>query len=195
GESDLQQLALKVRCSNRDLPLRMPLGQGNTDFALDVSAPVLSVRCVAGPSKPVPAPLQGERQWQAIRHLSRNFLPLAEEDGKAGARALCDLLSLYIADDSVSSRLLQAIHSLRAQVTTRRLPGPGPVTFGRGLKLILTLDDGACESTGTYAFGSILEAFFAHYSALNSFTETELHSVTRGHIKTWRARATQCMTL
>jgi type VI secretion system protein ImpG len=195
GAAGPAQLAVEVLCSNRDLPLSIPLGKGNTDFALDISAPVLSVRCVVGPSKPVQAPLQGERQWQAVRQLSRNFLPLTDGDGRTGARALRDLLSLYVADDSVSGKLLQAVHSLRAELITRRLPGPGPVTFGRGLKLILTLNDAACEGTGTYAFGSVLEAFFAHYSALNSFTETELHSATRGHIKTWRARATQCMTL
>lgn len=195
GEAGLAQLAVEVLCSNRDLPLSIPLGKGNTDFALDISAPVLSVRCVAGPSEPVQAPLQGERQWQAVRHLSRNFLPLTDGDGKAGARALCDLLSLYVAEGSVSGKLLQAVHTLRAELITRRLPGPGPVTFGRGLKLILTLNDAACEGAGTYAFGAVLETFFAHYSALNSFTETELHSATRGHIKTWRARATQCMTL
>ena len=191
----LAQLAVEVLCCNRDLPLSIPQCTGKTDFVLDISAPVLSVRCVAGPSKPVQAPLQGERQWQAVRQLSRNFLPLTDGDGKAGARALCDLLSVYVGDDSLSAKLLQAVHSLRAEPITRRLPGPGPVTFGRGLKLILTLDDAACEGTGTYAFGSVLETFFAHYSALNSFTETELHSATRGHIKTWRARATQCMTL
>lgn len=195
GEAGPAQLAVEVMCSNRDLPLSIALGKGNADFALDISAPVLSVRCVAGPSTPVQAPLQGERQWQAVRHLSRNFLPLTDADGKAGARALCDLLSVYVADDSLSAKLLQAVHSLRAEPITRRLPGPGPVTFGRGLKLILTLNDAACEGTGTFAFGSVLEAFFAHYSALNSFTETELHSATRGHIKTWRARATQCMIL
>lgn len=196
GDSDLQQLALEVLCSNRDLPLSIPLGKGKTDFALNISAPVLSVRCVTGPSPPVQAPAQGDRQWQAVRHLSRNFLPLASSDGKAGARALCDMLSLYVpGDDSVSVKLLSAIHSLSAEVITRRLPGPGPVTFGRGLKLILTLDDAACESVGTYAFGSTLEIFLVHYAALNSFIETELHTVTRGHIKTWEARATQCMTL
>lgn len=191
----LTQLAVEVLCCNRDLPLSIALGKGNTDFALDISAPVLSVRCVAGPSKPVQAPLQGERQWQAVGQLSRNYLPLTDGDGKAGALALCDLLSVYVADDSLSAKLLQAVHSLRAEPITRRLPGPGPVTFGRGLKLILTLNDAACQGTGTYAFGSVMEAFFAHYSALNSFTEMELHSATRGHIKTWPARATQCMTL
>ncbi|MNO42549.1 hypothetical protein D3C76_327420 [compost metagenome] len=188
-------MGVEVLCSNRDLPLTIPLGKGSTDFVLDTSAPVLSIRCVGGPSRPVQAPLQGERHWQAVRHISRNFLPLATDDGKAGAAALRDLLSLYIADDSVNVKLLESIHSLSAQVITRRLPGAGPVTFGRGLKLILVVDEAACEGVGAYAFGSVLEKFFAQYAALNSFTETELHSVTRGHIKTWRARATPCMIL
>ncbi|WP_224771053.1 type VI secretion system baseplate subunit TssF [Pseudomonas sp. FEN] len=194
ADADLQRLSVEVLCSNRDLPLRLPLGAGNSDFVLDVSAPVLAIRCVAGPSRPLPAPSQGDRQWQVVRQLSRNYLPLAHRDGTAGARALRELLVHYLPeDDNSGHKLLQGIVSLRAQVVSRRLPGAGPVAFGRGLNLTLLLDDAACEGTGTYLFGAALERFFVRYAALNAFMETELRSVSRGHIKTWRARAGQCM--
>ncbi len=194
ADAELQRLAVDVLCSNRDLPLRLPLGAGNTDFVLEVSAPVLAIRCVAGPSRPLPAPSQGDRQWQVVRQLSRNYLPLAHHEGAAGAQALRELLAHYLPeDDSSGHKLLQGIVSLRAQVVTRRLPGAGPVAFGRGLNLTLLLDDAACEGTGTYLFGAALERFFVRYAALNAFVETELHSVSRGLIKTWQARAGQCM--
>jgi len=194
ADAELQRLAVDVLCSNRDLPLRLPLGAGNTDFVLDMGAPVLAIRCVAGPSRPLPAPSQGDRQWQVVRQLSRNYLPLAHHDGAVGARALRELLAHYLPEgDSSGHKLLQGIVSLRAQAVTRRLPGAGPVAFGRGLNLTLVLDDAACEGTGTYLFGAALERFFVRYAALNAFMQTELHSVNRGHIKTWQARAGQCM--
>ena len=194
ADAQLQHLAVDVLCSNRDLPLRLPLGAGNTDFVLDVSAPVLAIRCVAGPSRPLPAPSQGDRQWQVVRQLSRNYLPLAHREGAAGAQALRELLAHYLPeDDSSGHKLLQGIVSLRAQVVTRRLPGAGPVAFGRGLNLTLVLDDAACEGIGVYLLGAALERFFVRYAALNAFMQTELHSVSRGHIKTWKARAGQCM--
>ncbi|MBW3600562.1 MAG: type VI secretion system baseplate subunit TssF, partial [Planctomycetes bacterium] len=40
---DLNQLAVRALCTNRDLPLHMPLGQGETDFTLEASAPVHAV--------------------------------------------------------------------------------------------------------------------------------------------------------
>lgn len=193
---DLHQLAADVVCSNRDLPRFMQLGKGETDFVLDMSAPVLAVRCIAGPSRPWPSLRSGDRQWRAIQQLSRNFLPLCSEDGQQGARALRELLSLHVpADDTVLQRLCASVVSVRSQVLTQRLPGEGPVVFGRGLLLQLTLDDAACEGTGAFALGAMLEAYFARAVALNSFTQTELYSKDRGLIKRWPVRGGQCPLL
>ncbi|MDD2058596.1 type VI secretion system baseplate subunit TssF [Pseudomonas sp. GD03860] len=196
GHGELHQLAAHVLCSNRDLPRLMPFGKGATDFVLDISAPVLAVRCLAGPSRPWPSLASGERQWQAIQHLSRNYLPLCSEDGERGAQALRELLSLHVpAQDAVLQHLCSSVVSVRTQVLTRRLPGDGPVAVGRGLLIQLTLDDAACEGTGAFALASVLEAFFARYVALNTFTQTELYSKDRGFIKRWPVRGGQCMSL
>ncbi|MFM8332893.1 MAG: type VI secretion system baseplate subunit TssF, partial [Candidatus Methylumidiphilus sp.] len=53
--SELKQLGLDIFCTNRDLPLHMPLGAGATDFTLQTGAPVQSIRCVAGPTRPRPS--------------------------------------------------------------------------------------------------------------------------------------------
>ena len=193
---DLHQLVAEVMCSNRHLAQHIRFGKGNTDFVLDVSAPVIAIRRVAGPSAPLSMPVSGEGPWRAIQHLSRNFLPLADEDGQAGARALREMLALYIAaDDAVLQRLLESIVALRASVLTQRLPGPGPVVFGRGLQLELTLDDAACEGIGAFVLGGVLEGFFARYAAINSFTGTVLYTRSRGLIHRWPVRGGQCMTL
>ncbi|SHI04272.1 type VI secretion system protein ImpG [Pantoea sesami] len=192
----LHQLVAEVLCSNGDLSRHIRFGQGKTDFVLNVSAPVLAVRCIAGPSRPQSSLTSGEGPWRAIQHLSRNYLPLAHDDGQAGAKALRELLSLYVAaDDTVLQRLIKGIISLRATVLTRRLPGAGPVVFGRGLQLHLTLDDAACEGIGAFVFGSVLDIFFARYAALNSFTQTVLYTQSRGLIMRWPLRGSLCMKL
>ncbi|WP_256662573.1 MULTISPECIES: type VI secretion system baseplate subunit TssF [unclassified Pseudomonas] len=192
----LHQLAAEVLCSNRDVAQHTLFGKGKTDFVLEVAAPVLAIRCVAGPSSPLAVPTSGDGPWRAIQHLSRNYLPLANDDGQAGAKALRELLSLYITvDNEVMQRLLEGIVSLQAKVVTQRLPGSGPVAFGRGVQLHLTLDDAACEGIGAFVFGAVLDAFFARYAALNAFTQTVLHTRGRGMIMRWPARGSQCTSL
>jgi type VI secretion system protein ImpG len=34
---NLKQLSLQTLCTNRDLPLQMPVGRGRTDFTLDIN--------------------------------------------------------------------------------------------------------------------------------------------------------------
>ena len=50
--ADLRQLSIQALCTNRDLALQMPIGLGQSDFSLNIAAPVTSVRVVAGPSRP-----------------------------------------------------------------------------------------------------------------------------------------------
>jgi len=71
----------------------------------------------------------------------------------------------------------------------RRMPIPGPITYGRGLEIVLTLDDAPFEGAGIVVLASVLERFFSRYVSLNSFTQTRLDSAARGTIKTWPVRA------
>ena len=73
----------------------------------------------------------------------------------------------------------------------RRLPIPGPVTFGRGLQIVLTLEEGAFAGTGVYLLGAVLEQFFARYVSINAFTECVLATPSRGEIKRWPPRIGQ----
>ena len=68
----LRQLAVETLCTNRDLPLHMPVGRGTTDFTMDVGGPVRAVRCLAGPTEPRPPLARNEVAWRLINHLSLN---------------------------------------------------------------------------------------------------------------------------
>ncbi len=192
--SELKQLSVHTLCSNRDLPLQMSLGGGRTDFTLDISAPVEAVRCVAGPTRPRPslAHAQGEVPWRLINHLSMNYLSLIDNDERQGAAALREVLSLYgnLAEAGIQKQV-EGLKSVHAEQVTRRIPAPGPIAFGRGLEITITLDESAFEGTGVFLLGAILEQFFARYVSINSFTETCVRTVDRGEIMRWPVRTGQ----
>ena len=86
--TDLQQLAVRTLCTNRDLTLAMPVGVGDTDFTLPDGGPVKSVRCIAGPTRPRPSFAHGESSWRLVSHLALNYLSLVDNDAEQGAGAL-----------------------------------------------------------------------------------------------------------
>ncbi len=193
---DLRQLGLSVWCTNRDLPLSMPLGVGKTDFILDAGAPVASVRCVSGPSQPYPSFAEGSVAWRLLNQLSLNYLSLLDTDAAQGAVALREMLSLYChPTDLNAQRQVEGVRSISSKAITRRMPSPGPITVGRGIQITVTLDDAAFEGTGAFVLGGVLSEFFAQYVSINSFTETVIRTLERGDIMRWPARVGACAIL
>jgi type VI secretion system protein ImpG len=194
---DLNQLALKLLCTNRDLPIHLVLGQGTTDFTLVTAAPVGSVRCVAGPSAPTASfvidpddPTKaGEIGWRLINHLSLNYLSLTDSSDGRGAEALRELLTLYAPVASAAVRKqIDGVRSAASRGVVRRIAGSGPLAFGRGIEIALTIDESAFAGSGAFLFGAVLDEFFARYVSINSFTETTVSTLERGELIRWPAR-------
>lgn len=193
---DLHQLGISVLCTNRDLTLTMPLGRGETDFTLELEAPVSSVRCLAGPSRPLPSYAQGAVAWRLLSHLSLNYASLVDDHDGSGAHAMRTLLALYAPEgDSAAARQIDGLRSIQSRAVTRRLPTRGPIVFGRGLALDVLLDESGFEGASAFLFGAVLARFFEQYVSLNSFTETIVSSSTRGEIMRWAPGSGQCRTL
>ena len=193
---DVRQLGISAWCTNRDLPLSMPIGAGSTDFTLDAEAPVTAVRCVAGPSRPLPSFAQGPAAWRLLDHLSLNYASLVDANEHEGARALRELLALYCpADDAAAHRQVEGLRSVSCEPVVRRLPSPGPIVYGRGLAITLRFDDAAFEGASAFLLGAVLARFFAQYVSINSFTETDVETLARGPIMKWPARTGRCATL
>lgn len=188
--SDLRQLSVMTTCTNRDLPLLMPLGAGKTDFQLDTSAPVLAIRCLKGPSKPASPLREGGRAWLAVNHLSLNYLSLMNNDERTGAAVLREMLDLYAsgADRAGMTRQIEGVHAVAVKPVVRRLPLPGPIACGRGLEITLEVDDLAFQGGSAFLFGAVMERFFARHVSINGFTETVLRSGARGEIMRWAPR-------
>lgn len=184
---DLRQLGIGALCTNRDLPLLMPVGTGKSDFTLEDSAPVQAVRCLAGPSRPRASRAHDASAWRLISQLSLNYLSLSERG--QGAAALRELLRLYgDPSDSALQLQIEGLRDVRSAPCTRRLPMPGPIVFGRGLEIGLEFDENAFRGTGVYVLGAVLERFLARYVSINSFTETVLRTTERGEVMRWQAQ-------
>lgn len=189
-EGRIRQIDAQVLCTNRDLPVQLAVGQGRTSFLIEGGIPLEAVRCIAGPSAPRVSPAFGDTAWRLISHLSLNYLSLIEQGGPASAQMLRDMLALYRdPNDAAAARQVEGVVGVGYRPLVRRMPVHGPITYGRGLEISLTLDDAPFEGAGIVVLASVLERFFARYVSLNSFTQTRLDSAARGTIKTWPVRA------
>jgi type VI secretion system protein ImpG len=104
---DLRQLGIRALCTNRHLPITLARNVGDTDFTMDLSAPVTGIRILEGPTLPRPSLVlagqdpkrpqvaSGRFTWRLISHLSLNYLSLLDSSPSTGAEALRDILKLY----------------------------------------------------------------------------------------------------
>jgi len=123
--------------------------------------------------------------WQSLV----SQLIQVERSPETGAECLRDLLALYAdPNDAAAMRQVEGVRSVSYNPVVRRIPMLGPISYGRGLEIALTVDDASFEGAGVVALGSVLERFFARYVSLNSFTQTRVRSASRGEIKTWPVR-------
>lgn len=186
---NLAQLGLDVLCTNRDLPLVMPVGIGESDFSLLISAPVRAIKCVIGPTRPLPAPYEADSVWRLINHLSLNYLSLVDSDPVQGAAALREILGLYAdAREPAVRKQIEGVVSIAAKNVVRRIDSKGPLVFGRGLEVSVLLDEAAFEGGGYFLLGTVLEQFFARYVSINSFVETVIKTTDRGEVARWPVR-------
>ena len=187
--TSLRQLGLDLLCTNRDLPLAMPVGKQHTDFTLALSAPVASIRCLAGPTAPRPCRGEGEYAWRFISHLGLNYLSLVDTDALQGAAALRELLRLYVPSSaSLAARQLEGLVSVASRPVIRRIAGAGPATVGRGLEVTVTIDEAPFGGAGGILLAAVLDRFFAKYVSINAFTETIMRCPERGEVVRWPMR-------
>lgn len=186
---NLRQLAVETRCTNRDLPLMMPLGKGLTDFTIETGAPCESVRCIGEPTRPAAPLSQGSVAWDLINQLSINFLGISDENDEAAVNTLKTLLSLMMSkNDHAQTKQIDGIIGMKTRQITSRLPFDGPICFGRGVEISITLDEMAYEGNSIFMLGMVLDRFFANYVSINSFTQLVLNSSNRGEIHRWPIR-------
>jgi len=176
-------LTIHTTCTNRDLPARLPFGDPQGDFDMQIEAPVARIHSLIKPTPTRRPQLGGALQWKLISHLSLNYLSLVE-DGEA---ALKEILRLYDFDNSPTTRQqIDGIASLDARHVTRRIGR----SFCRGIQITMTFDEEKYVGAGHFLFASVLERFLAQYVSVNSFAQLVARTVQRKEdIKQWPPRS------
>ncbi|MDR0716068.1 MAG: type VI secretion system baseplate subunit TssF [Azoarcus sp.] len=184
----IDQLSMTMLLTNRDLPLLIPTS-GAHDLTVETDMPMKWGRILRGPSRPRFSVAEREMTWRLISHLSLNYLALRDMDAQSGAVALRKLLGLYalLADPAVA-RHGESIVEVESSAVTRRLPVSGPLVFGRGVGIKLSVDEVPFAGSSPYLFGCVLEQFLARHVSMNMFCELSLHSTTRGALASWPPR-------
>jgi type VI secretion system protein ImpG len=184
----LRYLSVKALLTNRDLPCLVPRN-GHADLAVSDSVPVSAVGLIRPPSTPKAPFAQREIAWRLIRQLGFNHLPLAGLPHREGAQALRDMLRLFVtSDNGVLGRQIDSIVGSRIEPVTRRLPGAGPLIYGRGVQCTLSVDEEGFSGTSPYLLGLVLEHYLARHVSINVFTQTVLESMQRGTVAKWPVR-------
>jgi type VI secretion system protein ImpG len=182
----LSQLSITALCTNRHLPIQLPISVGDSDLATELYSPVASIRWAVVPTLPIASTAEGDPSWRIISHLSLNYLSLLDAKEAEGAVALRDLLKLYVnPNDIFTLRQIDGIRSVTSAPIVRRVTAAGPLTFARGLEVKVSIDEEAYEGSGIFVLGAVLSQFFARHVSINSFTETVIISQRRGEVMRW----------
>jgi type VI secretion system protein ImpG len=189
-------LSVEALCTNRDLPRRLPAGDGRPALQLESgSAMVDRIIPLSAISEPQPSPQRDQQFWRLISHLSLSHLSVV---GRAeGAAVLREVLRLYNPrGDTATRNAIDALLSVAAAPGTARLPDARLGAFCRGLDVRLTFDAAAWQSSGLYLLGSVLERFLALHGSVNGFVRTT--AMLQGQadaVARWPARAGTRMLL
>jgi type VI secretion system protein ImpG len=184
----IRYLSVDAWLTNRDLPSLVPRN-GMVDLTVSESAPLDGIGLIRAPSAPKAPYAERDMAWRLIRQLNFNYLPLGDLDHRAGGQGLRDLLRMFLTgEDESQQRQVQSLVGVKTKPVTRRLPGGGPLVFGRGIECSLTIDESGFSGTSPYLFGLILEHYLARHVSINVFTQTELHSMQRGRVARWPVR-------
>jgi type VI secretion system protein ImpG len=184
----LRYLSVSSLVTNRDLPNLVPRN-GVSDLTPSTSIPVDGIGLIRAPSSPRPPFADGEMAWRLIRLLGFNYQALTDLDHRSGGQGLRDMLRLFVAnDDRAHLGQVQSLIGSKVAPVMRRLPGNGPLIYGRGIQCQLTVDESGFSGISPYLFGVVLEHFLARHVSVNVFTETELHSMQRGLVHRWPVR-------
>jgi type VI secretion system protein ImpG len=184
---DVDSLTVRLTCTNRDLPARLPFGMESGDFELESGAPVHSIMALRKPTPALRPPTGKSSLWRLISHLSLNYLSLVSE----GREALQEILKLYnFTNSSYSVKQIEGITDLKSRPQFARIISENGITFARGTRVEMELDEENFVGGGAYLFASVIEHFLGLYVTLASFSQLSVSTRQRKEVlKLWPPRA------
>jgi type VI secretion system protein ImpG len=183
---DLDTLTVRCTCSNGDLPARLPFGDENGDFDLEGSSAIARIVALRKPTPTLRPAVGRDALWRLISHLSLNYLSLVEE----GREALQEILRLYQASSPQLEQQVDGILDVRSERRFARVIGDHGISYVRGMRVELDLDEDRFVGGGVYLFSNMLEHFLAQYVSMNSFSQLAVRTRQRKELlKEWAPRA------
>jgi len=188
----LKRLDVVALCTNRDLPIL----DDTPTLTPESGDPIEAVGLIGAlrpPRASVPAALpagaEGESRtddlaWRLVSQLSLNFLSFAAEG--RGADPLHAVLDLY-ADrgDPGLARHVRSITRVESQPIVERLPIAGPICFGRGVEIILHVDQSVLAGQSALLLSALLSRLFARHAGINGFVRTRTRLTQKQEDVSW----------
>ncbi len=186
-DPDATVLSVKTTCTNRDLPSRLPFGNQDSDFELEGAAAMRRIVALRKPTSPVRPALGKAVLWRLVSHLSLNYLSLVEE----GKDALKEILRLYdVGRTAYSQNVIESILEVKSKPHFARLVSPEGVSFARGLRVEMEIDEDQFTGGGAFLFAAVVERFLGLAASLNSFTQLSVTTPQRKEgLHEWEPRS------
>jgi type VI secretion system protein ImpG len=176
---DGDTVTVRLTCSNGDLPARLPFGNEDGDFQLERGGPITRIIALTKPTDTVQPPDRQRILWRLISQMSLNYLSLVSE----GADALREILRLHNMSNSLSAeKQIDGILEVRSKPHFARITADEGISFARGTRVELMLDEDQFAGTGVFTFASVLEVFFGLYVSMNSFSQLVVRTRQRRRI-------------
>ncbi|MDE3166392.1 MAG: type VI secretion system baseplate subunit TssF [Acidobacteriota bacterium] len=186
---DKDTITIRLTCTNGELPARLPFGNEEGDFQLESGGPITRIVALTKPTEPLQPPSGEGLLWRLISKLSLNYLSLVSE----GTDAFREILRLHNFTGSLAAeRQIDGILSLRSEPHFARLTSQHGITFARGTRVEIELDEEQFAGTGAYTFASVLDVFLGLYTSMNSFSQLSVRTRQRKRmLKQWPPRSGQ----
>ena len=187
-DPDANILSIRTTCTNRDLPSRLPFGNADGDFELEGFASLKRIVALRKPTPPVRPPIGKSALWRLLSQLSLNYLSFVNE----GKEALQQILRLYdMGRSAYSQNVIDSIVRVESRPHFARVASEeGVVSFARGMRIEMDLDEDQFVGGGAYLFASVVEQFLGLSASLNSFTQLVVSTSQRKErLHQWPPRA------
>jgi type VI secretion system protein ImpG len=190
---DVDALTVRCTCSNRDLPAKLPFGRERGDFELEGASAIQRIVALRKPTATLRPPLGKGLLWRLISQLSLNYLSLVEE----GKESLQEILRLYnFSDSTYLDKQVAGIVRVDSQRHFARVVSENGISFVRGTKVEIEMDEEQFVGGGVYLFAAVLEYFLGMYASMNSFSQLVVRTPQRKEVlKQWPPRAGHAILL
>lgn len=190
---DIDTLTLRTTCTNRDLPSRLTFANEAGDFEIEGGAAIKRIVALRKPTASIRPPSGKAALWRLISHLSLNYLSLVEE----GREAFQEILKLYnFTGSAYSEKQIDGVVNLTSARHFARLISENGITFARGTRVHLELDEEMFTGGGVFLFASVIERFLGEYVSINSFSQLVVRTKQRKEaLKEWPPRAGQTILM